>query len=188
LIYNKGKDLDWARLLNIGDKKSAHLEKLKSSTIHLENVGREGHTYLHHIIANYDHFDDDEHIVFLQGHPFDHSPDLFLQLKNIQARVKNSQKIDFEYLSKEKAKFTLDRCPFTGTRLPMRKIYQDLFGKTSDAEFEFGLGAQFVVSGKTIRRHEKAFYEKMRDLLSYDSNPIEGHVVERFWQLVFAGE
>lgn len=38
--------------------------------IKLENVGREAHAYLHHIIENYDNLHDIN--VFCQGSPFDH--------------------------------------------------------------------------------------------------------------------
>ena len=46
-------------------------------SISLPNIGREGHTYLHHIISNYDSLA--ERTIFCQGDPFEHSPD-FLDL------------------------------------------------------------------------------------------------------------
>ena len=57
IIYNKGKhDLD--------------LGKIKP--IPIDNVGREGETYLNHIINNWDQLD--EYTVFTQGDPFEHCP------------------------------------------------------------------------------------------------------------------
>jgi hypothetical protein len=50
IIYNKG---DNHNLLN------------KFTTIQLENVGRESHTYLYHIIKNYDNLADKT--IFFQG-------------------------------------------------------------------------------------------------------------------------
>ena len=58
-IYNKGED-------NINKK-----------SIKLPNIGRESHTYLTHIIDNYDNLADIT--IFSQGDPFFHSPD-FLKL------------------------------------------------------------------------------------------------------------
>lgn len=55
IIYNKGSKLD-------------HIGPI----IHLPNVGREEHTYLYHIINNYDNLSD--YTMFLQGQPFDHTP------------------------------------------------------------------------------------------------------------------
>jgi hypothetical protein len=63
IIYNKGGD-------------NFYINNLRNniSTISLPNLGREGHTYLHHIIENYDCLT--KRVTFLQGNPFEHSPDL----------------------------------------------------------------------------------------------------------------
>jgi hypothetical protein len=61
-IYNKGKD-------NIDYK-----------FIKLPNIGRESHTYLTHIINNYDNLLDTT--IFCQGDPFFHSPDFLELIKN----------------------------------------------------------------------------------------------------------
>lgn len=58
-IYNKGVD------------------DLNLNNIKLPNIGRESHTYLTHIINNYDNLADTT--IFCQGDPFFHSPD-FLKL------------------------------------------------------------------------------------------------------------
>jgi hypothetical protein len=56
IIYNKGKsDLDYID---------------KERIILLDNVGKEGATYIKHIIDNYENLSD--HIAFLQGYPFHH--------------------------------------------------------------------------------------------------------------------
>ena len=47
--------------------------------IALPNIGREAHTYLHHLA---DHYEDLADLtVFVQGHPFDHAPDLHERLR-----------------------------------------------------------------------------------------------------------
>jgi hypothetical protein len=56
IIYNKG---DYNLLLN------------KFNVIYLNNVGRESHTYLYHIINNYDNLAD--RTIFFQGNRSDHS-------------------------------------------------------------------------------------------------------------------
>jgi len=65
-IYNKGPD---------------DIENIPSSTsiIKLPNIGRESHTYLYHIINNYDNLADQT--IFCQGDSIFHSPD-FLDLIN----------------------------------------------------------------------------------------------------------
>jgi hypothetical protein len=69
-IYNKGVD-------NI-----ENLEKLKYNIIKLPNVGRESHTYLYHIINNYDKLADKT--IFCQGDSIFHSPGFLDLLKNIK--------------------------------------------------------------------------------------------------------
>jgi hypothetical protein len=63
-VYNKGED-------NINKKFKA---------IPLPNIGRESHTYLTHIINNYDNLAD--LTIFSQGDPFFHSPDFLKLIKN----------------------------------------------------------------------------------------------------------
>ena len=67
IVYNKG-------LPNISFSGKA-LEKIQ--ILEIPNEGREGETYLRYIIDNYDTLP--EHVWFLQGDPFDHSPD-FMEL------------------------------------------------------------------------------------------------------------
>ena len=63
IIFNKGPE-------NISFSKKA-LKKIE--IIRKENIGREGGTYLDYIIENYEVLPDK--IWFIQGDPFDHSPD-----------------------------------------------------------------------------------------------------------------
>ena len=53
----------------------------------LPNVGREAHTYLHHVVQRYDELADAT--VFCQGKPFDHVPDLHKILQRL-VRLGNS--------------------------------------------------------------------------------------------------
>lgn len=64
-IYNKGKN------------------DIPYNYIKLPNEGRESNTYLHHITYNYYNLSD--RIIFVQGYPFDHSPNFIelLKKKNI---------------------------------------------------------------------------------------------------------
>ena len=70
IIFNKGKD----------DIVIKYPEKMK--VIPLENVGREGETYLNYIIENYDILP--QHVWFFQANPFEHSPD-FMSLLSVES-------------------------------------------------------------------------------------------------------
>jgi Protein of unknown function (DUF3431) len=81
LIYNKGSPLQG-----------------EYNELSLENVGREGHTYYTYI---YDHYDNlENYTAFLQGNPFDHSPNLFNQLNRYIDRCNKKEMTDtFVFLS-----------------------------------------------------------------------------------------
>ncbi len=147
--------------------------------ISLPNVGREGHTYLYHIIQNYDQLDD--HTCFLQGHPFDHTPDLEKRLQTFD------HSLSFYVLSNRVHAINLcyDPTDFSLHGL-LIDTYRRVFGvaKTSH-EFTFGAGAQFIVSRDAIRSRPKSFYENLLQIMDYSVNPPEGFALERFWTIIF---
>lgn len=166
LIYNKGEPIDT----------KCH-DSAKIST--LMNVGREGHTIYRHIYDNYENLED--YIVFLQGNPFDHSPNL---VENIKKYYHTG--VDFEWLSETIYETYVFDCPHH-SGLPMRIVYNTVFQtNTLDNEkLEFGSGAQFIVSKQRIHQRPKEFYLNIIQLLEYSVNPIEGYVIERFHHAIF---
>ena len=147
----------------------------------LNNVGREGHTYYKYIYDNYDNLAD--YTFFLQGNPFDHSPNIISNLNNY---LNNKDlNIDFNFLSTNILNCNLCNCPHH-KGLPLIESYEKLFNERKEnMEFTFGQGAQFVVSKKKILQRPKEFYLKIIEMLDYDINPIEGFVIERFHQFIF---
>ena len=186
IIARYQEDVSWANGVPncIIYNKSDSLLNTIHPVIKLPNIGREGHTYLHHIITNYDNLDD--HIIFLQGNPFDHSSNLEDKLKSIDKRIYNEyQTISFEYISQNIISSNIERCP-TDITLNLIPTYETIFGiSKTNHPFIFGAGAQFIVSKETIHSRSKSFYENMIKLLDYDINPYEGFVIERFWNMVF---
>ena len=163
IIYNKGNPLGLPN------------EKI------LPNVGREGHTYYTHIVRNYDNLDDFN--VFLQGNPYDHSP-------NLDNSIKRRRNLPLEWLSKKVLFSTLT---YEFRRRPqcvnIFKSYFTIFGEIPKKQsIEYGSGAQFIVSKESILSRPVSFYQKIVDLLSYDINPLEGHDVERFHKLIFCNK
>ena len=78
------EDINWIKdinndivIFNKGDNFSFNYPRFD-----VPNVGRECETYLRAIIQYYEILDQYESVVFLQGHPFDHCPDLFEILEN----------------------------------------------------------------------------------------------------------
>ena len=171
IIYNKGEPLD---------------EKYKNHTIlSLKNVGREGHTFYNYIYENYDNLP--KHIMFLQGYPFDHIPNIIDIIKQLND-VKTISG-DFAFLSQHVLKTNLIKCPYHighGGIIPLMRVFYELFVYyKSDLEFEFGAGNQFIVSKQHIHRNPREFYLKIVRMLEYENCPIEGYVIERFTGLIF---
>ena len=77
------EDVEWTKAYNdivtIYDKGLDNHPAL-SGAIKIENIGREGHTYLHHIIENYDNLA--EQIIFTQCDPFVHNPTILCGVDN----------------------------------------------------------------------------------------------------------
>jgi hypothetical protein len=163
IIYNKGEKL------NVPNE------------IMMDNVGREGHTYYKYIVDNYDNLP--EYTIFLQGHPFDHSPNI---IQNLSICAKPSWNRPFKFLSETIHKNNLD---FQKGYYPQcEKIYDThefLFNSRKNRKITFGPGAQFMVSRDRILSRSKEYYEKIVKLLDYSSNPMEGHHIERFHSYIF---
>ncbi len=170
IIYNKGNELL--------DKKTKH------KIINLPNVGKEGHTYYQYIYDNYDNLDD--YTIFLQGNPFDHSPKLFENIKYLEENIIQNN-IQFKLLSEWIITISLEGCS-CHKDLPLKKVYKKLFPNKEEIteQFQFGAGAQFIVSKELILKRPKDFYLNIINLLNYDVNPIEGFVIERFHPLIFS--
>ena len=64
IVYNKGENYVW-----------------DFNKIDVENYGRESETYVRAVLDFYDQLDEYNDFVFLQGHPFDHAPELYERLK-----------------------------------------------------------------------------------------------------------
>jgi Protein of unknown function (DUF3431) len=167
IIYNKGEKLDDG-----------------FNEVFLDNVGREGHTYYRYICDNYENLSD--YAVFLQGRPFDHSPNI---LSNLTQYVNNSElSIEFEFLSERIYNSSLNtECSKNWQCKNIHKTWERVFGVTvEDRECTFGAGAQFIVSKNKILQHPKNFYENIVKILDYTIDPEEGYDIERFHKYIFA--
>jgi len=153
----------------------------------LPNVGREAHTHLHHLAARYDTLADIT--VFVQGHPFDHAPDLH---KRLRALADGSWRIcDFHWLG-----FLADTDDARGRRLfvPWSKnpgrnelrlgeFHRLLFGSGGSDAYRFFAGGQFAVTRQAAHRRAQAFYEHAERLAA--DFPLAPHCFERCWDRVF---
>ena len=210
VIYNKGQEnIDYIKY-NLNNL------NIKCEIINIPNIGREGSTYINHIINNYKKLYN--YTIFVQGFPFDHCPNIYSKIIDF---VNNLENINFTFLNNK-----LLECDFLGRSvqlcevggynyLPMVDVYNNLFNnkiiiKTKKKNpfeledlkgpiFEFGAGAQFIVSKKIIKKKPISFYKKIHNIfkkpikefngIKYTIiNPIEGFVIERLWKYIFEDE
>lgn len=157
----------------------------------LPNVGREAHTYLHHIVQRYGALA--EHTVFVQGRPFDHAPDLHKRLRAWSDGREAAE--PFRWLG-----FLVDWDDARGGRLfrtwsknPERRPL-DMKGFAAVLEepalgeepFIFFGGAQFLVARERIVSRPLRFYH--RAIKVAETFPDAAHCFERVWDRVFGVE
>jgi len=178
ILYNKGTDDNFEK------------SKLKK-IIKLDNIGREGHTYLYHIINNYDELADIN--VFLPG-----SLELkykLIKAKNILYKIIKYNKAfmrltyipyvnktfynykhnDYESSSNFNKNKTKNNVKLSEHR-PFGNWYKHHF---SNKNFNYlsNLGI-FSVDKKDILNHDIKYYEKFLNELKDDSNPEDGFFFE----------
>jgi len=181
IISRYNENIDWSKefnnvtIYNKGEKMNIENEIL------LENVGREGHTYFRYIYDNYENLE--QNTVFLQGYPFDHSPNIIETLRRFTKTESDNK--GFQPISEREHDTTSHYCRLH-PGIPMKSVYKSLFGNDDFKDLKFNSGAQFMVSRETIHKRSKEYYLNIIKLLDYDINPIEGYVIERLHRYIFS--
>lgn len=209
VIARYNEDLKWinddpySKYQNIIYNKSDNNNFSKSDktreTVSLPNVGRCDHTYLHHIIKNYDNLANIT--VFLPGslnmeNKKDKSTRLLREIENNKQNVFLSSK--YRNVQEELYDFQLDGWKASDEKnailnpenkldrakiRPFGKWFSDKF---KDLKIEhvsyYGI---FSVDKKEILQHPKSHYEELIKDLETSSNPEAGHFFERAWGAVF---
>ncbi len=183
------EELNWLRRvpkawrITVYDKSAAP----EPGALVLPNIGREAHTYLHHIITRYDSLA--EFTIFCQGKPFDHAFDFH---KTLRAFIENPAELrDFtpfgHIVDTDDAKglrlFAQWSKNEDGHQLNMRGFHRALFGGDGPDEYTFRLGAQFGATRDLIHKRPREFYERALQIST--DFPDAAHCFERSWDLVF---
>jgi hypothetical protein len=187
VVARYNENIDWVKKYkNVIVYNKGNPSNLKKSQIlftNLDNVGREGHTFLYHIINNYDNLSD--WTIFVQGNPFDHCPNFYEKIDKLYKNINLVQENNFKFLSDTIYNSNISKCKYH-TNIPLKKVYNDIFNtKKENKPIIFSPGGQFYVSKKLILTKPKIYYEKILKLLDYNINPIEGFCIERLWKYIF---
>lgn len=204
IIARYKEDIAWTRDLGydfvIYDKGG----DLRDNAIYLDNIGREAHTYLTHIITQYDNLA--EFNVFVQGNPFDHldpSGEGSVNMLKKQIADVVDRKVPFkgfawlrimcDPLGRPHDLFeerTRGKWAGWGKDIPVGEVFEKLFpAKVPGKIIARGAAGIFSVSGERIRTRPREFYEYALSLVEadpYDENNT-GHAFERLWQFIFNG-
>lgn len=142
----------------------------------LPNVGREAHTYAEHVARHYDALP--AVTVFTQGHPFDHAPDFFNELKTPPAL--------FKAFGPHRMTTGPDGDP--SHRLPTAEFYTRVTGRPyPDAGTTFSPGAVFAAHRSALHRYPRAWWRRLADVLAEpDAQAHAPWVMERLWRLILA--
>jgi len=190
VVAHFAEDLSWLRNIpppirvTVYDKSLAHRHP---DARLLPNVGREAHTYLHHIVARYDTLS--PLTIFSQGKPFDHAFDFRNTLREwVRAP---DQVEEFQWLGHiidtDDARGQRLFVPWSknddGHELDLSGFHRVLFGDDGPPEYVFRLGAHFAATPQCIRSRPRAFYQ--RALQISIEFPDAAHCFERSWDKVF---
>ena len=87
VVAHYTENLNWLRNLPASIQKTVYTKGPEVQPEHnhlpLPNIGREAHTYLHHLVSQYDSLAD--WTIFCQGKPFDHAYDFKKTLREFPA-------------------------------------------------------------------------------------------------------
>jgi|688.fasta_scaffold00642_63 hypothetical protein len=157
-------------------------DKFDNSSNKLENVGREGHTYLNHIINNYNNLADIT--VFCQANPFVHKNDFIQWCNNIEFYLQDMNFLPLCNKAKEGPYGNIHSTHPLG--LPIYYFFDLLFGiKLSiDTQLDVYYGAQFAARKEIILNRPIEFYMFLIKFLSFEQDPIEGYIIERLWPYI----
>ena len=166
--------------------------------IKLPNVGRESHSYLYHVVNNYERLP--SLTIFLPGSADDKRK---IEWTNkVVNSVNKETKTTFPAQEHGDIKtkfynFELDNWESTHDLNNKANSEKKLlpssirpFGKWYEAHFDknvnySGYGGIFAVSNSHIKQYDKQYYEKLLKELDVSSNPEVGHYFERAWVAVF---
>jgi hypothetical protein len=188
IVYNKGENDNFEK-------------KYVKKIINIPNVGREGHTYLYHIINHYNNLPNI--LIFLPGsvdslNKIDKAKNILLNIINsnylnayfIGSNVNNiykhfkgfkidnycSSSIDNKTLNNE---FKLQKAKIR----PFGKWYLYFFG--NQLSHWWTTCGIFSIDKRDVIQHPINRYETLIKTLECSSNPETGHYIERTWGTIF---
>jgi len=187
IVYNKGAS-------------PCNLDSDVIQVIPLPNVGREAHTYLHHIISTYGEEEDDMTTLYIPGSCWE-LPYKWECVKKVTAEIANRRSV-FPCTTCKDANlenFTIDNHPSShggnarenpDTALkpspirPYGRWCREVLGRNTNTDRVAYWGI-FAVSQRDIRARPLETYMTLRSFVDQHPNHEAAHYLERAWPIVF---
>ena len=163
--------------------------RLCDKDIKLDNIGRESHTYLTHIIDNWDNLS--EKTFFCQGYINDHATwpiyKYLFNNRHLTINLDCHQSTCYQFwghliINDPKYLNSISYSPYTFGQWWDKYVKKK---KPFPNDFKWGSGAIFSVSKSLIKENSLEYYQNLRDSLRNCQNPEEGHYFERSWFYIF---
>lgn len=204
VIARYSEDVSWLGKINYPFVVYNKNEIPLPGSLPLPNIGRETHTYLTHIVNNYDQLA--ETMVFLQGDPFFHlTKDGKAGVAELRSNIEKAEarKIPFHGLAWFRLKCDGLGRPHDladiakkgkwkgwGKDIPVAKIFERIFHASAPKQFiARGATGNFMVRRDRVLIRPRSFYEHCLSVVVDD--PYDeintGHAFERLWHLIFIG-
>lgn len=174
------EDLSWTDKLNAN--KVIYDKGETGNGIPLENIGREAHTYVHHIVENYKSLP--EWTAFVQGNPFDHAPHVLTLVNDFEKISGDNKKEKFYFLGKMIVQCDINGLPHH-PGLDLAGFQIALFDTIVQMDMVFVAGAQFIVHRDLIKNKKVSFWKRMLKTFEGDSYPDAPWCAERLWTYIF---
>ncbi len=188
IVARYNEDLNWLynyyHIVKVYDKGNMY----SNESIKLDNIGREGHTFLYHIINNWDNLSG--LIFFVQGNILDHDIypiNFYLFTKNHLTINLSCNRTNFEnfwgHLIPNKSKYW----NIQSSELTYNEWWDKYVQKPKPLKenFKWCPGGIFSVSRQLIYQNSKEYYQNLLSSLRNINNPEEGHYLERSWYYIF---
>lgn len=184
IVSHYKKDISWInnvnsnidiRIYDKGDNNKGFIE--------LQNIGREPHTFFHHIIENYNLLH--EWTIFSQDEYVDHVKD-WVNIINDQSTWENRSVYKFNgaYFFSDRGFLDADRngAPHH-PGLPMISVWESIYKNAPPENIRFVPTCHMILHKDVILKKPISFYENLKKILETDN--LSPWVMERYMQIIF---
>jgi hypothetical protein len=170
VVSHYKEDIRW--LKDFSNFKITVYNKFKGENL-IPNIGFEAHTYLYHIVNNYDNLS--KVTIFSQGFPFDH-----ISFKIFKKKIAKIDKFNFCSFSENLMHLYVGSEWHTCEQI--KNFWEKLFESKCPEKIEFYPNSIFSVPSSIIRLKNIEFYKKNLNMIS---SKMDACIMERIWHEVF---